>query len=235
MAESTVSKKGSKALILVVLIAVCVIGVVVFDIQEYLIKLVGWIEGLGLAGRVIYIAIYAIATVLFVPGSILTLGAGTLFGWSEGVIVVLIGATLGALGAFITGRYFLKDWVHGLVTRFPRFQSVYDAIGKEGGKIIFFLRLSPLFPFNASNYIYSLTSVKFGAYIWATLLGIMPGTILYVYFGTLLGSIAKAASGTSQGGPLRWVFLGVGLVATVFVTIYAARVARKALEKSAVE
>lgn len=228
-------KKGSKALILTGLIAACVIGVLVFDIQRYLVLLIEWIEGLGIWGRVVYVAIYAVATVLFVPGSLLTLGAGILFGWVEGTIVVLVGATLGAFGAFLTGRYFLTGWVQGLVTRFPRFQSVYDAIGKEGGKIIFFLRLSPLFPFNASNYIYSLTSVKAWAYTWATLLGIMPGTILYVYFGTLLGNIAQAASGTSQGGPLRWVVLGVGLVATVFVTIYAARVARTALEKSAVE
>lgn len=225
-------KTGIKASILVVLIILCVIGVLVFDIQKYLTALIDWIEGLGLGGRLVYIAIYALATVFFLPGSVITLGAGILFGWVEGTAIVLIGATLGALGAFLVGRYFLTDWVQGLVSRFPKFQAVHAAISKEGGKIIFFLRLSPLFPFNASNYIYSLTSVKIGTYTWATLFGIAPGTMLYVYFGTLLGSVAQIASGASQSSPLRWVFLGVGLLATVFVTVYAARIAKKALAKS---
>lgn len=228
-------KSSSKATILLVLIAICVVGVLVFDIQKYLLAFINWIDELGILGRVVYAAVYAVATILFVPGSLLTLGAGVLFGWTEGVLVVVTGATVGAIGAFITGRYFLNDWVSGLVVKFPKFQAVYDAIGKEGGKIIFFLRLSPLFPFNASNYIYALTSVKTGAYSWATLLGITPGVFMYVYFGTLLGSVAQVASGATQASLLRWVLLGVGLVATVLVTIYATRIARRALKKSAID
>ena len=223
-------KNAPKALILIVILAACIVGVVVFDIQQYLLLVIQWVEGLGFAGRAIYVLIYAVVTVLFVPGSIPTLGAGILFGLFEGTIVVLIGATLGAVGAFITGRYFLTGAVKSLVAKFPKFQAVYDAIGKEGGKIIFFLRLSPLFPFNASNYIYSLTSVKTGPYALATLCGIVPGTFLYVYFGTLLGSVTEVAMGEAEASPLRWVLLGVGLVATVFVTIYATRVAKRALK-----
>lgn len=225
-------KNGSKALVLTALIAICVVGVVVFDIQAYLLALITWIEELGFIGRVLYALIYTVATVLFVPGSILTLGAGILFGIVEGALVVVVGATLGALFAFITGRYFLAGWIGGWVTRFPKFKSVYDAIGKEGGKIIFFLRLSPLFPFNASNYIYALTSVKTMPYVWATFFGIMPGVVMYVYFGTLLGDVAQAATDGAQSNPLRWLLLGLGLIATVFVTIYATKIAKKALANS---
>jgi len=221
-------KGGTKALILVILILVCVILIILFDVQQYLLALIEWIEGLGFVGRLIYAFVYMLATILFVPGSILTLGSGFLFGLVQGVLVVAVGATLGAVGAFIVGKYFFHEWATGFVAKFAKFQAVYDAIGKKGGKIVFLLRLSPLFPFNASNYIYSLTSVKLIPYTVATFLGILPGVVMYTYFGTLLSSVTTAAS--RDRTPLEWLLLVVGLLATIGVTVYATRIARQALK-----
>ena len=225
--------KNLKAIILVVAIALCIVLGIVFDVRERLVNVVNWLSSLGADQRllaiVIYMIIYALAVVLFVPGSILTLGAGALFGLAWGFLCVLIGATLGATGAFLIGRYFMHDWISHKVSKYPRFQEVYGAIGREGGKIIFFLRLSPLFPFSASNYLYSLTTVKLSPYFWASLGGIMPGTLMYVYFGTLIGNIASLGTTERARSPLEWVLYGVGLAATIFVTIYATRVARRAI------
>lgn len=224
--------KGIKALILVVILAVCITLVILLDVSSYLQRLITWADGIGTIGRVVYIFFYAAAAILFVPGSILTLGAGYLFGLGEGVIVVAIGATIGAAGAFVVGKYFMTDWIRERTSHYPKFQSVYHAIGKEGGKIIFFLRLSPLFPFSASNYLYSLTSVRFIPYVVATFFGILPGTVMYVYFGTLIESLTDLAGEGRERSPLEWILYGVGLVATVFITIYATRIAKKAIAKS---
>ena len=174
-------------------------------------------------------------------------------GW--GFLCVIFGATLGAIAAFLVGRYFARDWISNRVSKYPQFQQVYDAIGREGGKIIFFLRLSPLFPFSASNYLYALTSVKSLPYTVATFAGIMPGTLMYVYFGTLIRNVAAIGSagetmeamrtidttrgmidigtissaGEKMTTPLEWILYGIGLAATVFVTIYATRIARRAI------
>ena len=223
--------KNLKAIVLVALLLVCIVLVTVLDVRQYLATFIESIEGLGFSGKLIFGAIYALATILFVPGSILTLGAGALFGLGTGIVVVALGATVGACGAFVVGKYFMHGWITSLVGKYPRFQSVYDAIGREGGKIIFFLRLSPIFPFNASNYLYSLTAVRFLPYTLATFLGILPGTVMYVYFGTLLGSLADVNQARERT-TIEWVLYGVGLVATVFITIYATRIARKAINAS---
>ena len=223
------SKSTAKALMLVALAIVCIVLVIVLDVKSLLPNLIAWIQGLGAVGLIIYMLVYALATVLFVPGSLLTLGAGVLFGFT-GIIVVAVGATLGAVGAFVAGKYFLTDWVTSLVAKFPRFQAIHEAISEKGGKIIFLLRLSPLFPFNASNYLYALTSVSVWSYTLATLFGILPGTIMYVYFGTLLNTIATASERAQS--PLELVFFGLGLAVTVVVTIYATKVAKNALKNT---
>ena len=221
--------KNAKIIILGVLLVVCITLVVVLDVRQHLTLIIELISGLGFAGKLIYGLVYAVAVIFFVPASILTLGAGALFGLGVGVAVVGISATLGACGAFVVGRYFMRDWINTQVSKYPKFQTVYDAIGREGGKIIFFLRLSPLFPFSISNYLYALTSVKFWPYTLATFLGILPGTTMYIYFGTLLGSLADLDKARDRA-PIELVLYAIGLVATVFITIYATRVARKAMQ-----
>lgn len=188
-----------------------------------------WVAGLGAWGPVIFIAIYILAAVLFFPCSLLTLGAGFIFGVVRGSVIVSIGATLGATCAFIVGRHMARGWVEGKVRGNPRFASIDDAVGREGWKIVGLTRLSPVFPFVLLNYAYGLTRVSLRDYFLASWIGMLPGTVMYVYIGSLAGDLA--AAGGRARSPAEWALYVVGLAATVAVTIYVARLARAAIKK----
>ena len=184
-----------------------------------------WVEQRGVWGHVIFIAAYAVATVLFFPGSLMTIGAGLAFGLWRGFAVVSAGATLGAALAFLIARYFVRSKVEAKAKDNPKFAAMDEAIGKQGWKMVALLRLSPLLPFNLSNYLYGVTKIGFWPYLAASWVGMLPGTFLYVY----LGAAGKEASNGSSAGPWKWVLFGTGLVATVIVTIWISRVAKKAV------
>lgn len=189
-----------------------------------------WIQNLGLAGAVIFIGVYAVAAVLFVPGAIFTIAAGLIYGVVGGTAVALIGATLGAGLAFLVARYSLRRPIKEMARKNKKFGAIDQAIGKEGWKIVGLLRLSPLIPFNVSNYFYGVTSISFWSYLLASFVGMLPGTLLYAY----LGAIGKAGlTGGKEGrSPLEWTFLGLGLLATIAVTVFVSRVAKNALKKT---
>ncbi len=224
--------KSSVRVALILVVAAGLIAAGYFlEIPRYLRQILDWIDGIGALGPAIFIGIYITVTVLFVPGSILTLGAGALFGVLWGTIYVSIGSTIGATAAFLVGRYFMRDWVAAKIAKSERFSAVDDAIGREGGKIIFLLRLSPIFPFNLSNYAFSLTKVSLGSYVLASWAGMIPGTIMYVYIGSLIESVAALGTEGRVRTTAEWVLYGVGLVATVAVTIYVTRIARRAISQ----
>jgi uncharacterized membrane protein YdjX (TVP38/TMEM64 family) len=188
-----------------------------------------WVEGLGFWGPGAFVLGYAVAAVALLPGSLLTLAAGALFGLARGTAYVLVGATLGACLAFLIARYLARGAVERRISAHPRFAAVDRAIGGEGLKIVFLLRLSPVFPYNVLNYALGLTRVRFRDFLLASV-GMLPGTLLYVYYGKVLGDVAAAASGaTVERGTAYWVTLGLGLAATVAVTFVVTRAARRAL------
>ena len=160
-------------------------------------------------------------------------GAGFVFGALWGTVAVSLGSTLSAGLAFLIARYFARDRVSSLARKNAKFAAVDDAIGRQGWKIVFLLRLSPLMPFSASNYLYGLTAVRFWPYVLASWIGMLPGTVLYVYLGAAgkAGLQAAASQGTPQT-PVQTVFLAAGLVSTLVVTWYASRIARKALQET---
>ena len=164
----------------------------------WLTNALDWIRGLGALAPVAFIAIYIAACVAFLPGSILTIGAGVIFGVVRGSIYVSIAATLGATAAFLVGRYLARDWVSARLEGNAKFKAIDEAVGKEGWKIVILTRLSPVFPFNLLNYAYGLTRVSLRDYFFASWLGMIPGTILYVYIGSLSGDLARAAGGRRQ-------------------------------------
>jgi uncharacterized membrane protein YdjX (TVP38/TMEM64 family) len=191
-----------------------------------------WVANLGVFGPLIFIAGYAGATVAFVPGSVLTLAAGAIFGLARGVTYVMIGASIGACLAFLVARYFARTAIEQRLSRHSSFAAIDRAIGREGRKIVFLLRLSPVFPFNLLNYALGLTNVRFADYLIACL-GMIPGTFLYIYYGKLAGDIAQLASGTPAGrGTEYYVLLFLGLVATILATTIVTRTARQALQEA---
>jgi len=187
------------------------------------------LRGLGAWGPVLFVGLYVVATVLFLPGWILTLGAGAVFGLARGAIAVSIAATLGATAAFLVGRYLARDAVARRLEQYPRFAAIDRAVAREGWKIVGLTRLSPAFPFNLLNYAYGLTRVSLRDYALASWIGMMPGTIMYVYVGSLAGTLAALGERGRARTSAEWALYAVGLVATIAVTVYVTRLARSAL------
>ncbi|MBW4613495.1 MAG: TVP38/TMEM64 family protein [Desmonostoc vinosum HA7617-LM4] len=205
-----------------------------FNPQAVLRDALQWIDGLGTVGYLAFIAIYIIATVAFLPGSILTLGAGFVFGVVWGSLYVFVGATLGATAAFIVGRYLARGWVARKIADNKKFAAIDRAVGKEGLKIVLLTRLSPIFPFNLLNYAFGITGVSLKDYLIGSV-GMIPGTIMYVYIGSLAGNLAMIGTETQPTNPtVQWAIRVIGLIATVAVTVYITRIARKALEEDVI-
>jgi len=204
-----------------------------FNPQELLRNALQWVDDLGAIAPIAFMLIYVVATVAFLPGSVLTLGAGVLFGVVKGSIFVFFGSTIGATLAFLVGRYVARGWISKKIAGNQKFSAIDKAVGKEGFKIVLLTRLSPIFPFNLLNYGMGVTGVSLKDYVLASI-GMLPGTIMYVYIGSLAGSIATIG-GASQpdANPIaQWAIRIVGFVATVAVTLYVTKIARKALDES---
>src|SRR5437016_12699934 len=197
-------------------------------VQQWLKSFNDWVGQMGVAGVFIFIGVYALATVLLAPGSILTIGAGFAFGLWKGFLAVSAAATLGASLAFLVARFVARDKIEAMARRNTKFQRMDHAIGKQVAKLVFLLRLNPVIPFNLSNYFYGLTAVKFWPYVLASWIGMMPGTFLYVYIGTAGKAAVSAAGGEAvKRGWQYWTFISVGLVATIVVTIWVTTIARR--------
>jgi uncharacterized membrane protein YdjX (TVP38/TMEM64 family) len=201
-----------------------------FNPQETLQNTLEWIDSLGSLGAIAYITLYIIATIAFLPGSIVTLSAGVVFGIVWGSIYVFIGASLGATAAFLIGRYLARDWVFKKIAGNEKFRAIDEAVGKEGFKIVLLTRLSPVFPFTLLNYAFGVTGVSLKDYILG-FVGMIPGTIMYVYLGSLTGNLAIGTEGQPSSPALEWTIRIIGFMATVAVTVYVTRIARKALEE----
>ncbi|MBE9225946.1 TVP38/TMEM64 family protein [Phormidium sp. LEGE 05292] len=205
------------------------------NMQEIVNNTLTWIAQQGPWGAIAFILIYNLTTVLFIPGSLLTLGGGVIFGVFWGSLYVFIAATMGATFAFLIGRYLTRDWVAKKIADRPQFQAIDNAVAKEGFKIVLLTRLSPVFPFNLLNYAFGITKVSLKDYILGSI-GMIPGTIMYVYIGSLAGDIAMIGAGNVPTNPqaetAKWTIRIVGFIATVAVTIYITHLAKKALRES---
>jgi uncharacterized membrane protein YdjX (TVP38/TMEM64 family) len=211
-----------------------------FNPQGLLRNALQWVNELGTItlfgvrfaiAPIAFILIYMVATVAFLPGSLLTLGAGVLFGIIQGSFYVFIGATLGATLAFLVVRYLARDWVSQKIAGNQKFKAIDQAVGRSGFKIVLLTRLSPIFPFNLLNYGMGVTGVSLKDYVLASV-GMIPGTIMYVYIGSLAGSIATIGGETSANPVAQWAIRIIGFLATVAVTLYVTQIARKALDES---
>jgi uncharacterized membrane protein YdjX (TVP38/TMEM64 family) len=218
-----------------VLVAAILAGLAILPVKAYLARLLQAVESVGPWGPVLLAGAFIVACVLFLPGSILTLGAGFLFGVVRATIAVSVGSVLGAIAAFLVGRTLLRGWIEKRIAAYPRFQAIDRAVGKEGFKIVLLLRLSPVFPFNLLNYALGLTDIRLGQYVLASWVGMLPGTLVYVYLGSALKSLADVAAGTPKGGTPQTVFFLVGLAMTVAATVVIARIAQRALTKAVAE
>ncbi|MBK89010.1 MAG: TVP38/TMEM64 family protein [Gammaproteobacteria bacterium] len=196
---------------------------------EMLIGLFDWVDANRSISWLVYIVFYVLATVLVLPGSLLTLAAGFLFGLGYGFAIVSFASTTGATCAFLVGRFLARDWVAAKLQALPRFSALDKAVGEQGAVVVLLTRLSPLFPFSLSNYGFGLTRVKLGHYVLASWLGMIPGTVLYVYLGSIASNLTSIFTGDLADLPAsNWLFY-LGLVATVVLTIAITRISTRAL------
>ena len=223
-------KKSLKWIVAILVVITLSILTVVLPVKEWIREFIGWVQQLGPAGVVVFIIAYALATVLFLPGWIFTVSAGLIYGIVAGTAIALTGAVIGASLAFLVARYLLRQNIEELTKKNPRFRAIDEAIGKNGWKIVGLLRLSPLIPFNFSNYFYGITGISFGAYVLVSAIGMIPGTLMYAYLGAI--GQASVSGGTAAHSKWQYVLLAIGLVATIAVTVLVSRIAKNALKKS---
>jgi pyruvate/2-oxoglutarate dehydrogenase complex dihydrolipoamide dehydrogenase (E3) component/uncharacterized membrane protein YdjX (TVP38/TMEM64 family) len=223
--------KANKTIIFLLVLAAIVAGVLFLPVRQWFMEFESYVKSLGAVGPVVVILVYVLCTVLFVPGSAITVGAGTLFGLKTGFVVVVLGANLGALCSFLLARSFLREKISAWAAANPRFRSLDQAIGSQGFKMVLLTRLSPVFPFVLLNYFLGLTAVRAGAYVLANLIGMLPATFLFVYIGAAARD-ALAGQPDAAAGFYQQVLKYVGLAATIAVVVVVTRLARKALAEA---
>lgn len=179
----------------------------------------------------VFIAAYVVGSLAFIPGAVLTLIAGAVFGLPRGIPIVFTGAVLGSSAAFALARTVARDRVGRWLARDPRAAAISSAVAERGLLIVLLLRLSPVFPYNVVNYALGASTIRYRDFLVGSV-GMLPGTLLYTYYGKVVGDVTALATGTAPPrGVGYYVLLGVGLLATLLLTIVVTRVAKTALER----
>jgi uncharacterized membrane protein YdjX (TVP38/TMEM64 family) len=232
-AASARGSSRARWILLIVGMVALIVAARVLPVVDWLRAFQSWVADKGVWGGVIYGLVYTVAVLLFVPGSVLTIGAGLVFGLLWGTVIVSFASTAAAALAFLIARYLARDRVEALAKRNEKFRAIDQAIRDKGWRVVALLRLSPLVPFSVSNYLYGLTPVSFGPYVLASWIAMLPATVLYVWIGAA-GKAAADAGGGQGRSPLEWALLGAGLVATAVVTVMITRTARRQLAQRGV-
>jgi uncharacterized membrane protein YdjX (TVP38/TMEM64 family) len=229
-----------KFILLIGCVAIAIIAASQWDLAGSVQGACGWVKDFGVFAPLVFVALFNVGTFLFVPGSVLALKGGVLFGLIWGGIYVLIAAILGATLTYGLGRYCCRDWAYRQLQAYPQFrqklQFLDAAIAREGWKIVLLTRLSPIFPFNLTSYAFGLTQISLKDYLLGSL-GILPGAVMYTYIGTVVGELAmpqvpqQLAHAELQ--MLHWGFRLVGVAATIGITVYLAQISRHALAQAA--
>ena len=219
--------------IVLVLVGVVLLLQRVVPTDQAVRALEAWLAELGAWAPVAFGLIYVVATVLLLPGSALTLAGGAIFGLAVGTVTVSVASTTSAAVCILISRYLARDAVAERIASRPRFRAIDQAIAEGGWRIVALLRLSPAVPFNLQNYMYGLTAIRFWPCVLTSWIAMLPGTVLYVYLGVVGRRGLEAAAGGSSASLGQWALLVVGLLATIVVTAYVTRLARRALAQRA--
>jgi pyruvate/2-oxoglutarate dehydrogenase complex dihydrolipoamide dehydrogenase (E3) component/uncharacterized membrane protein YdjX (TVP38/TMEM64 family) len=233
MSASAVRRQPLRLVGTLLALAAAVVAVRTLPVDRHLLGLVAWIRDAGWPGVAVFALTYVLACVLFLPGSVLTLGAGFAYGVGLGVPLVWVSASVGATLAFLLGRTLARRWVARRIDGSARFAAIDRAVGEQGLRIVLLMRLSPAIPFNLLNYAFGLTRVTTRDYVLGSLAGMLPGTLMYVYLGSFVTNVSELAAGHAGGTARQLLYLG-GLVATIAVTLYVTRLARRALAAAVV-
>ncbi|GES89617.1 TVP38/TMEM64 family protein [Rhizophagus clarus] len=225
------SKTFIRLVLLTVFIVLIVVLLAVFRIQDHIKEYLELIEKYKEYGILIYLAIYTICVWLFLPGSIISIAAGFLF--KPAILagaIIIIGDILGAFGTFIFGRYIFSDWVKAQIEKRPMFTALNSVIAEEGWKIVVMLRLTPI-PFNLISYFFSVSSIDLFPFLWATVLGVLPGTFNAVWIGSLVKSLSRIDKPKLENKDIVIITMNIIFVAccVIGLSILGKRSLRKAM------
>ena len=190
-----------------------------------------FIQDSGAWGWVIFVGLYALCCLLFIPGSVLTVAAGAVYGFFGGTLLVLAGNGLGSLLCLLVSRFFLRQWMAQRIAKNPKMQALEKALKSNDWKLVFLTRLSPVMPFSLINYSLGVTGISAWRFLGATELGAIPATVVDVYMGTMIGNLARIGPEIRQHRPVEYLMQGFGLVVAVGVTIYVTWLGKRALKK----
>lgn len=225
--------KTAKFSLAILLLAILAVALVLLPVREWTVSIVTWIRSLGSLGVAVYAIVYMLSPVVMFPASLLTLAAGFLYGPWWGTLLVSPASVAGSTLAFLIGRTVARERVKRRIESNARFSAIDAAVEKSGLKVVFLLRLSPIFPFTLLNYALGLTRVRLRDYILGSFFGMLPGTFLYVYLGSSVANVAALASGKAgSGGAAGHLLFWGGLVATILVVVLVTRTARQVLDRS---
>lgn len=188
------------------------------------------IQGAGSLGWFLFIGLYALCCLFFIPGSVLTVAAGAVYGFWAGSALVLAGNGLGAALSLLVTRFLLRDWASRRIAKHPGLKAVKKLVAHDDFKLVFLTHLSPIMPFSLINYTLGLTEISLWRFLLATELGAIPATFVYVYIGMLMGNLARIAPELNRHRPIEWTIQGIGLVLAIAITIYFTQLARRALK-----
>ncbi len=185
---------------------------------------------MGAWGPIAFIGVYVVGDLVLIPGSVLSLAGGALFGFIRGTLLVFLASTLGAVAAFLVARYIARRYVQRRIGA-GRLAAIDRAIARKGFRLVLLLRLSPVVPYSLLNYALGLTRVRFRDFLLGSV-GMLPGTILYVYYGKVAGEVAALAGGRPTPHDVAyWILVAVGLAATIAASVLVTRIARRALRE----
>jgi uncharacterized membrane protein YdjX (TVP38/TMEM64 family) len=218
------TKQWVKIAALLLVVAAIVIAFRLLPVTTWLRTFQIYVRGLGALGYIVYVIVYAVCVVAFIPASILTLGAGAIFGFVGGTIVVVIGAMIGATIAFLLARTVMRKRIEAMASSNVKFRALDRAIANEGMKIVFLARLAVVFPFTWINYAFGLTAIPLWRYVLATFLGIIPATAAFVF-------ASSAATKAATGETTKAIYIAGG-VAAIIVSVLIGRIATRAIKRA---
>jgi len=212
---------------LFVAVVVGIALITVFFPKGWFVIFRNWVRTLGVWAIPMYIGVYVGVTLFALPNALLMLGAGTLFGFTKGLLYVSIADTLGALACFVVGKTIARERIKRWISRRPNWQDFDQAIARKGWKIVLLTRLSPILPSSVLNYGFSCTKVKFTDYLLFSWLGMLPVIAFYVYLGAFGSALFR-----QHQGPQWMILQGLGLAATIATAFYTTRLAKRALTQT---
>ena len=200
-------------------------------LTEFLHHSMEWIAQSGWSGVVWFVILYTLTCVFFLPGSVLTVGAGAVYGFWFSTVLVTVSSTLGAVVNFLTSRYLARGWMHGKLGPSGKFRALDKAVSAEGWRIIFTSRMSPIIPHSLVSYAAGLLRISFWRFTLASFFGFLPQSAAYTYIGAVLGKAVRTSAGVTDHDPILWIFYCLGLVATLAVTVLTTRIARRSWKR----